>query len=63
MKRENLDFLDNEQIDKVMALYGKAIAKKDNEIEKLNDNNKELSDKITFCNGKLGLGRRRGLCN
>ena len=33
MKRENLDFLDNEQIDKVMSLYGKAIAKKDAEIE------------------------------
>ena len=29
MKRENLDFLDNEQIEKVMALYGKAIAKKE----------------------------------
>jgi hypothetical protein len=34
MKRENLDFLENEQIDKVMALYGKAVSKKDSEIEK-----------------------------
>ena len=46
MKRENLDFLDNEQIDKVMALYGKAIAKKDSEIDKLTDSNKELTDKV-----------------
>ena len=35
MKRENLDFLESEQIDKVMALYGKAITKKDKEVETL----------------------------
>lgn len=46
MKRENLDFLDNEQIEKVMALYGKAISKKENEIEKLTEKNKELTEKV-----------------
>ena len=53
MKRENLDFLDNEQIDKVMALYGKAIAKKDNEIDKLTDSNKELTDKVNTYETKI----------
>ena len=53
MKRENLDFLDNEQIDKVMALYGKAIAKKDSEIDKLADSNKELTDKVNTYETKI----------
>ena len=53
MKRENLDFLENEQIDKVMALYGKAIAKKDSEIEKLTDNNKELTEKVSTYETKI----------
>ena len=53
MKRENLDFLDNEQIDKVMALYGKAIAKKDSEIDKLTDSNKELTDKVNTYETKI----------
>lgn len=53
MKRENLDFLETEQIDKVMALYGKAIAKKDNEIEKLTDSNKELTEKVTTYETKI----------
>lgn len=53
MKRENLDFLESEQIDKVMALYGKAIAKKDNEIEKLADNKKELEEKISTYETKI----------
>lgn len=53
MKRENLDFLEQEQIDKVMALYGKAITKKDNEIEKLKDKNKELSGKIETYETKI----------
>jgi small-conductance mechanosensitive channel len=53
MKRENLDFLENEQIDKVMALYGKAIAKKDSEIEKLTDSNKELTEKVSTYETKI----------
>lgn len=46
MKRENLDFLESEQIDKVMALYGKAVGKKDTEIETLKSEKKDLEDKI-----------------
>lgn len=53
MKRENLDFLESEQIDKVMALYGKAIAKKDSEIDKLTDSNKELTDKVNAYETKI----------
>ena len=53
MKRENLDFLDNEQIEKVMTLYGKAIAKKDSEIDKLADSNKELTDKVNTYETKI----------
>ena len=53
MKRENLDFLENEQIDKVMTLYGKAVAKKDKEIETLTDNKKELEDKISTYETKI----------
>ena len=53
MKRDNLDFLDEEQIEKVMALYGKAIAKKDKEIETLTDSKKELEDKVTTYETKI----------
>lgn len=53
MKRENLDFLENEQIDKVMALYGKAIAKKDKEIETLTDDKKELEEKVSTYETKI----------
>lgn len=53
MKRENLDFLENEQIDKVMAMYGKAVAKKDKEIETLTDNKKELEEKISTYETKI----------
>ena len=53
MKRENLDFLENEQIDKVMALYGKAISKKDKEIETLSETNKELTDKVSTYETKI----------
>lgn len=53
MKRENLDFLNEEQIEKVMALYGKAVAKKDKEIETLNDNKKELEDKVSTYETKI----------
>lgn len=53
MKRENLDFLESEQIDKVMALYGKAIAKKDNEIETLTNSKKELEEKVATYETKI----------
>ena len=53
MKRENLDFLNDEQIEKVMALYGKSIAKKDKEIETLNDDKKELEDKVSTYETKI----------
>ena len=53
MKRENLDFLESEQVDKVMALYGKAIAKKDKEIETLTSSKKELEEKVTTYETKI----------
>ena len=53
MKRENLDFLENEQIDKVMALYGKAVGKFEKEIETLTSSKKELEDKITTYETKI----------
>ena len=53
MKRENLDFLEEEQIDKVMSLYGKAITKKDKEIEKLTDTTKELEEKVSTYETKI----------
>ena len=53
MKRENLDFLEAEQIDKVMALYGKAITKKDNEIETLTNSKKELEEKVATYETKI----------
>ena len=53
MKREELDFLETEQIDKVMSLYGKAIAKKDKEIEELTSNKKELEDKVSTYETKI----------
>jgi DNA repair exonuclease SbcCD ATPase subunit len=53
MKREDLEFLENEQIDKVMALYGKAITKKDKEIETLKSNKEELENKVTTYETKI----------
>ncbi len=53
MRREDLEFLEGEQIDKVMSLYGKAIAKKDKEIETLTNSNKELEDKVTTYETKI----------
>ena len=53
MKRENLDFLEAEQIDKVMALYSKAIAKKDKELETLESSKKELEEKVTTYENKI----------
>ena len=53
MKRENLDFLENEQIDKVMALYGKAVSKKDSEIETLTKEKQDLENKVTTYETKI----------
>ena len=53
MKREALDFLNDEQIEKVMTLYGKAVTKKDKEIEELTNNKKELEDKISTYETKI----------
>ena len=53
MKRENLDFLESEQVDKVMALYGKAVAKKDSEIETLKSSKEDLEKKISTYETKL----------
>ena len=53
MRREDLDFLEDEQKEKVMALYGKAIGKKDKEIETLTNDKKELEEKITTYETKI----------
>ena len=53
MKREDLDFLESEQIDKVMSLYGKAITKKDKEIENLTSDKKELEEKVSTYETKI----------
>lgn len=53
MKRENLDFLESEQVDKVMALYGKAITKKDKEIETLKSSKEELENKVATYETKI----------
>ena len=53
MKRDDLDFLESEQVEKVMSLYGKAIAKKDKEIETLTNNKKDLEDKVTTYETKI----------
>ena len=53
MKREDLNFLESEQIDKVMALYGKSITKKDKEIETLKSNKEELENKVTTYETKI----------
>ena len=53
MKRENLDFLENEQIDKVMALYGKAIGKYEKEVETLKNDKSELETKLSTYETKI----------
>ena len=53
MKREDLEFLEGEQIEKVMSLYGKAITKKDKEIETLTNSKKELEEKVTTYETKI----------
>ena len=53
MRREDLEFLESEQIEKVMSVYGKAIAKKDKELESLTDSKKELEEKIATYETKI----------
>ena len=53
MKRDSLDFLENEQIEKVMALYGKAVGKFEKELENLKNDKKELEEKITTYETKI----------
>ena len=53
MKRENLDFLESEQVDKVMALYGKAVGKYEKDIETLKEDKKTLEDKVSTYETKI----------
>lgn len=53
MKREDLADFTDEQKELVMSLYGKAIAKKDKEIESLSNSKKELEDKISTYESKI----------
>ena len=53
MKRENLDFLEAEQVDKVMALYGKAITKYEGELETLKGENAKLENKVNTYKTKI----------
>ena len=53
MKRDNLDFLEEEQIEKVMALYGKAVGKFEKEVEALKNDKTELEEKITTYETKI----------
>ena len=53
MKREDLIDFTDEQKDLVMSLYGKAITKKDKEIETLNSSKKELEDKVATYETKI----------
>lgn len=53
MKREDLVDFTDEQKDLVMSLYGKAITKKDKEIETLNNSKKELEDKVATFETKI----------
>ena len=53
MKRENLDFLESEQVDKVMALYGKAIGKYEKDIEALTNAKNELEEKVNAYETKI----------
>lgn len=53
MKREDLAEFTDEQKDLVMSLYGKAITKKDKELETLKNDKKELEDKIVTYETKI----------
>lgn len=54
MKREELVDFTDEQKDLVMSLYGKAISKRDSEIETLKSNKKELEEKVTNFESQIG---------
>ena len=53
MKREELVDFTDEQKDLVMSLYGKAITKKDKDIETLKTENKNLEEKINTYETKI----------
>lgn len=53
MKRENLDFLDDEQKEKVMSLYGKSISKYEKEVEGLKNDKNELEAKVSTYETKI----------
>ena len=53
MKREDLADFTDEQKDLVMSLYGKAITKKDKEVENLKNDKKELEEKISTYETKI----------
>ena len=53
MKREDLVDFTDEQKDLVMSLYGKAITKKDKEIETLKSDKKDLEDKVSTYETKI----------
>ena len=53
MKREDLADFTDEQKDLVMSLYGKAITKKDKEIETLTSSKKELEEKVSTYETKI----------
>lgn len=53
MKRDDLAELTDEQKDLVMSLYGKAIAKKDKELENLKSSKEELENKISTYETKI----------
>ena len=53
MKRDALDFLESEQVDKVMVLYGKAVSKYEKDIETLESSKKELEEKVTTYETKI----------
>ena len=53
MKREELVDLTDEQKDLVMSLYGKAIAKKDKEVESSKKEIEELKEKLTTYETKI----------
>jgi len=53
MKREDLAELTEEQKDMVMSLYGKAIGKKDKEIETLTTKKAELEEKVSTYETKI----------
>jgi small-conductance mechanosensitive channel len=53
MKRDDLVDFTDEQKELVMTLYGKAITKKDKEVESLKEDNKNLTDKIATYETKI----------